>query len=46
VQLGPNGVEEVPPLPPLSEFEQQGLEKMKSLLTKNIQAGIEFANKA
>ncbi|KAL4426044.1 hypothetical protein ABPG77_007840 [Micractinium sp. CCAP 211/92] len=46
VRLGPNGVEEILPLPALSEFEQQGLEKMKELLTKNIQAGVEFANKA
>lgn len=46
VRLGPNGVEEILPLPELSEYEQQGLEKMKELLTKNIQAGVEFANKA
>jgi hypothetical protein len=46
VRLGPNGVEEFLPLGQLSEFEQSGLEKMKGLLTKNIQAGVEFANKA
>lgn len=32
VRLGPHGVEEILPLPELSEFEQQGLEKMKDLL--------------
>ena len=45
VRLGPNGVEEFMPMGTLSAFEQQGLEAMKELLTKNIKAGVEFANK-
>ena len=45
VRLGPNGVEEILPLGELSEYEKEGLEKMKGLLTTNIQAGIDFANK-
>lgn len=46
VLLGPGGIEKFQPLPELSEFEQQGLVAMKELLTANIQAGVEFANKA
>lgn len=46
VRLGPNGVEEFLPLGELTSFEQAGLEKMKGLLTKNIEAGVEFASKA
>jgi hypothetical protein len=46
VLLGPGGIEKFEPLPELSEFEQQGLVAMKELLTANIQAGVEFANKA
>ncbi|KAI7836927.1 hypothetical protein COHA_009259 [Chlorella ohadii] len=46
VVLGRNGVESFLPLGPLSEFEQEGLVKMKDLLQKNIQTGVEFANKA
>lgn len=45
VRLGPNGVEEFLPLGTLSPFEQKGLETMRELLTKNIKAGVEFANK-
>ncbi|PSC68963.1 malate dehydrogenase [Micractinium conductrix] len=41
VRLGPGGVEEFLPLGPLSAFEQEGLEKMKGLLSKNIEAGVE-----
>lgn len=43
VRLGPNGVEEFLPLGELSPFEQEGLEAMKALLTKNIDAGNAFA---
>lgn len=43
IRLGPNGVEEFLPLGELSPFEQQGLEAMKALLTKNIEAGVAFA---
>lgn len=45
MRLGPDGVEEFLPLGPLTAFEQEGLEKMKGLLSKNIEAGIAFANK-
>lgn len=45
VRLGPNGVEEFLPLGPLSDYEKKGLETMRELLTKNIKAGVEFANK-
>jgi malate dehydrogenase len=45
VRLGPNGVEEFLPLGELSAFEKEGLEAMRGLLTKNIDAGVTFANK-
>lgn len=44
VLLGPSGVEEFLPLGELSPFEKEGLEKMRELLTKNINAGVNFAN--
>ena len=44
VRLGPNGVEEFLPLGELTAFEKEGLEAMKELLTKNIAAGVAFAN--
>lgn len=46
IKLGPNGVEEFLPLGELSPFEQEGLEAMKELLTKNIKAGVTFATGA
>lgn len=45
VRLGPGGVEEFLPLGELSQFEKEGLEKMRELLTKNINAGVTFASK-
>lgn len=42
-RLGPNGVEEILPLGELSPYEQEGLEKMRGLLQKNIEAGEKFA---
>jgi len=42
VKLGPNGVEEFLPLGELSAYEQEGMEAMKGLLTKNIEAGVTF----
>eukprot|EP00887_Chlorella_sp_A99_P003976 scaffold11.g3976.t1 len=45
VRLGKNGVEEVLPLGELSPFEQAGLDAMRDLLTKNIEAGEAFAAK-
>ena len=44
--LGPNGVEEILPLGELNASEKEGLDKMSALLTKNIETGIAFANKA
>ena len=46
MRLGPGGVEEFLPLGELSAFEQEGLEKMKELLGKNIAAGVAFVNSA
>lgn len=45
VKLGKNGVEEIYGLGTLSDFEQQGLEALKSELKSSIEKGIDFANK-
>ncbi|KAJ9182965.1 hypothetical protein P3X46_006892 [Hevea brasiliensis] len=45
VRLGKNGVEEVLGLGPLSEYEKEGLEKLKPELLASIEKGIKFANK-
>lgn len=44
VRLGKNGVEEVLGLGKLSDFEKEGLEKLKSELKSSIEKGIKFAN--
>lgn len=44
VKLGKNGVESIPPLPALSDYEQKLMAEMKSVLDGNIAKGIEFAN--
>ena len=44
VVLGKDGVESIPELPPLSEYEQRLLEEMRDTLAGNIAKGIEFAN--
>jgi malate dehydrogenase len=44
VVLGKNGVESIPPLPPLSDYEQRLLEEMRETLEGNIRKGLEFAN--
>ncbi|XP_031284173.1 malate dehydrogenase, mitochondrial [Pistacia vera] len=44
VRLGKNGVEEVLGLGPLSDFEKEGLEKLKPELKSSIEKGIKFAN--
>ncbi|XP_044473925.1 malate dehydrogenase, mitochondrial-like [Mangifera indica] len=44
VRLGQNGVEEVLGLGPLSDYEKEGLEKMKPELKSSIEKGIKFAN--
>ncbi len=44
VVLGKDGVESIPPLPALSEYEQKLLDEMRETLEGNINKGIEFAN--
>ncbi|PON98408.1 Malate dehydrogenase [Trema orientale] len=46
VRLGKNGVEEVYGLGPLSDFEKEGLEKLKPELKSSIEKGIKFANQS
>ncbi len=44
VVLGKDGVESIPELPALSDYEQKLLEEMRETLDGNIRKGIEFAN--
>lgn len=44
VKLGKNGVESIPALPPLSDYEKKLLDEMADVLNGNIAKGIEFAN--
>ena len=44
VRLGKNGVEEVLGLGSLSDYEKEGLEKLKPELLSSIEKGIKFAN--
>ena len=44
VRLGPNGAEEVLGLGNLSDYEQKGLEALKSELMSSIQKGVDFIN--
>ncbi len=44
VKLGKNGVESIPALPPLSDYEKKLLDEMADVLSGNIAKGIEFAN--
>ena len=44
VVLGKNGVESIPPLPELSDYEQKLKEEMADTLAGNIKKGLEFAN--
>ncbi len=44
VVLGKDGVESIPELPALSEYEQKVLDDMRETLEGNIRKGIEFAN--
>ncbi|OMO92429.1 hypothetical protein COLO4_17607 [Corchorus olitorius] len=46
VKLGKNGVEEVLGLGSLSDFEKEGLEKLKPELKSSIEKGIKFANQS
>jgi len=45
VVLGKNGIESIPPLAPLSPFEQQRLTALLPELKASIKNGVEFANK-
>lgn len=44
VVLGKDGVESIPQIPALSDYEQNLLEEMRAVLEGNISKGIEFAN--
>jgi malate/lactate dehydrogenase len=44
VVLGKDGVDSIPQIPPLSDYEQKLLEEMRAVLDANISKGIEFAN--
>ena len=44
VVLGKDGVDSIPELPALSDYEQKLLEEMRETLDGNIHKGIEFAN--
>ena len=44
VKLGTDGVESIPQIPPLSDYEQKVLDEMRTVLDDNISKGIEFAN--
>ena len=44
MKLGKNGVESIPALPALSDYEQKLLDEMADVLNGNIAKGIEFAN--
>ena len=44
VVLGKNGVDSIPPLPELSDYEQRLMEEMADTLAGNIKKGLEFAN--
>ena len=43
--LGPEGVREILPLGPLSEFEAKGLAEMRDELAGSIAKGVDFAGK-
>ena len=44
VKLGKDGVESIPAIPALSEYEQKLLDEMSETLKGNISKGLEFAN--
>jgi malate dehydrogenase len=44
VKLGKDGVDSIPQIPPLSDYEQKVLDEMRAILDGNISKGIEFAN--
>jgi len=44
VILGKDGVDSIPQIPPLSDYEQKVFDEMRTILDGNISKGIEFAN--
>lgn len=44
VRLGPHGVQDIPPLPPMTSFEEAAFQAMQKELKGSIDKGIEFAN--
>jgi len=44
VILGKDGVDSIPQIPPLSDYEQKVFDEMRTILEGNISKGIEFAN--
>jgi malate dehydrogenase len=44
VVLGKHGVESIPDLPVLSDYEQKLMDEMRATLEGNISKGLEFAN--
>ncbi|MCH7880849.1 MAG: malate dehydrogenase [Proteobacteria bacterium] len=44
VKLGKNGVDSIPALPALSDYEQKLLDQMRDTLEANISKGLEYAN--
>lgn len=44
MRLGPNGIEEILGLGSLSDYEQKGLEGLKSELMSSIEKGVNFVN--
>ena len=44
VVLGKDGVDSIPQIPALSDYEQKLLEEMRAVLDANISKGVEFAN--
>lgn len=46
VKLGKDGVEEIHGLGSLSDYEKEGLEKLKAELKSSIDKGVAFANQS
>jgi len=44
VKLGKDGVDSIPAIPALSDYEQKLLDEMRETLQGNISKGLEFAN--
>eukprot|EP01024_Parvocaulis_polyphysoides_P051101 TRINITY_DN50087_c0_g1_i1.p2 TRINITY_DN50087_c0_g1~~TRINITY_DN50087_c0_g1_i1.p2 ORF type:complete len:178 (-),score=38.97 TRINITY_DN50087_c0_g1_i1:156-689(-) len=46
VMLGPDGVEQIPSLPELSDFEQEGFDSLIPELQKSIEKGVNFVKES